>query len=71
MKTDKEDCFAYPPRAFKHECGCLTELVCESGKCSFYKSKKQFRDDLMRIHGTTNTSDIGAAYAAGKVREDE
>ena len=39
------DCFARGPKS----CRILTELVCfKKGKCSFYKTNKQFREDLKK-----------------------
>ena len=54
----KKDCFGFkdckPPC-----CKILTELVCGyKDTCSFYKSKQQFRDDLIRIHGTDDMKRI-------------
>lgn len=41
----REDCFGYK----KGKCNILTELVCKNGgKCSFYKTKEQFRKDAQR-----------------------
>jgi len=40
-----EDCFA---RGIK-SCKILSEFVCRRrGKCSFYKTRKQFEDDLKK-----------------------
>ncbi len=36
-----EDCFARG----KGQCGILKETLCKTGKCRFYKSKKQYEDD--------------------------
>lgn len=43
MKSDniKRDCFGFK----RGECTVLTELVCKKGECTFYKTRKQFRDD--------------------------
>ena len=38
------DCFAY-----KHNrCIVLTEMVCKTKRCTFYKTRKQFEDDLKK-----------------------
>ncbi len=36
-----EDCFARG----KGQCGILKETLCKTGKCRFYKSKKQYEAD--------------------------
>lgn len=44
----KEDCFAYIN--FKHKCDALNGLYCEEeGKCSFYKTKKQLKEEQEKI----------------------
>lgn len=38
------DCFAY-----KHNrCIVLTEMICKTKKCAFYKTHQQFADDLKK-----------------------
>ena len=37
-----KDCFAYKVSGY---CGALTEMVCKGRKCSFYKTKEQFKAD--------------------------
>lgn len=37
-----KDCFAYG----RCSCRILTELICDNRECSFYKTHKQYRDDL-------------------------
>ena len=39
----RKDCFGYTPG--KKECQVLTETICASGKCSFFKTKAQFLED--------------------------
>lgn len=43
MKSDniKRDCFGFK----RGECTVLTELVCKNEKCTFYKTRKQFKED--------------------------
>ncbi len=36
------DCFAYKT----NRCIVLTEMICKTKKCSFYKMKQQFVDNL-------------------------
>ena len=38
----KTDCFAFK----NHECTILLEMYCLHGKCSFYKTKEQYEQDL-------------------------
>lgn len=42
----KKDCFAYS----KHSslCRILKKRYCDNGECGFYKSKKQFSEDLKK-----------------------
>ena len=40
-----EDCFAYRN---DHYCTVLTEVVCKSKQCKFYKTHKKYRDDLKK-----------------------
>lgn len=42
MSEIKKDCFGYrnPER-----CGAMSEMICKSRNCSFYKTKKQFIKD--------------------------
>jgi hypothetical protein len=37
-----KDCFAYRSR----RCGVLTERICNRRKCPFYKTRKQYNEDL-------------------------
>jgi hypothetical protein len=67
----KEDCFAAATRFGQPYCRCLTETVCLSGGCSFYKSKLQFLHDLVAHNGTTDLRQIGETYAAGHVEKGE
>ncbi len=41
----KEDCFAY--KGIK--CDALHKLYCEEGKCNFYKTKKQLREEQEKL----------------------
>ena len=40
----KTDCFGYKMGG----CTVLTEMVCENGKCTFYKTREQFIEDDAR-----------------------
>ena len=40
----KKDCFGYVPG--KRECQILTENVCEIRKCTFYKTKENYKRGL-------------------------
>lgn len=39
------DCFAY---IAPEGCGALKEVICKDGKCPFYKSHRQYSDDLAK-----------------------
>lgn len=44
----KEDCFAFNP--LKWKCTALNGLYCEEeGKCSFYKTKEQLKEEQEKI----------------------
>ena len=38
------DCFAYKAKY----CAVLTEMICKSRKCTFYKTKEQFDEELKK-----------------------
>ena len=40
--AERKDCFGYKVKGY---CGTLTEMVCQTRECSFYKTKKQFAED--------------------------
>ncbi len=40
----KTDCHFYKGKC----CSALRKIYCSSGKCSFYKTEKQFQDDLVK-----------------------
>ncbi len=42
-KNSKKDCFGY---VSKGHCAILKECICESGPCSFYKTKDEYRKGL-------------------------
>ena len=42
--TGKKDCFAYRTR----RCMALTEMLCKTRKCPFYKTRRQFIEDLKK-----------------------
>lgn len=42
--TGKKDCFAYQTR----RCMALTEMLCKTRKCPFYKTRRQFIEDLKK-----------------------
>ena len=41
---DKTDCHFYTPK----RCRILAEILCKSGKCSFYKTTRQYEEDLQK-----------------------
>lgn len=57
------DCFAFGHKDGKPFCKCLTEMFCNRRKCTFYKTKKQFDDGLMKYNGTTDTKIINNKYS--------
>jgi len=61
-----KDCFAFAHKNGQPFCKCLSEVVCacESGKCSFFKTKTQFNVDLARHNGTTDLSKLSKDYVA-------
>lgn len=42
--TGKKDCFAYQTR----RCMALIEMLCKTRKCPFYKTRRQFIEDLKK-----------------------
>ena len=42
MNLNKEECHFYGGK----RCRILTKMLCESGKCSFFKTTKKYREDL-------------------------
>lgn len=38
------DCFAFKPS----RCSVLTEMICKTRKCSFYRTRKQFIEGLKK-----------------------
>ena len=65
------DCFAAASRYGAPYCKCLTDVVCETGKCTFYKTHMQFLHDLVEHNGTTDLRKISEDYAAGHVEKGE
>ena len=61
MET-KKDCFGYHTTGGRPICSCMTDMVCRYTTCSFYKSKEQYKGELMKIHGTTNFREIERQY---------
>lgn len=49
------DCFAFV-KITRTKCACnaLEELICKNGKCSFYKSKNQYTNELKRLETRRN-----------------
>ena len=48
----KTDCFAYQEgKVDEYACSALTKLYCRFEKCSFYKTKEQFDEDLRKAEG--------------------
>ena len=52
---EKKSCHFYTPK----RCGILTEMLCESGRCSFYKTTEEFKDGLRKYP----TCNYAAIYA--------
>ena len=58
---EKLDCFAYGTLANGSKgCAVLTDCVCSSGECPFYKTKAQIKEEkertearINRLYGTT------------------
>ena len=46
--VDYRKCFAYPAENFKAKSGCvaLTEMMCKTGNCPFFKTKAQYDVEL-------------------------
>lgn len=42
--VEKRNCFAYQPGY----CRALTEKLCKTRKCPFFKTRKQFVDDIIK-----------------------
>ena len=42
MPEIKKDCFAYHTLA--KNCGVMNELICRQRECTFYKTKKEFKE---------------------------
>ena len=53
---DKTNCRFYTPK----RCKILTEMLCKSGKCSFYKTTRQYEADLIK-YPPCNYAEIYAA----------
>ena len=49
------DCFAFV-KVTRTKCACnaLEDLICKNGKCSFYKSKIQYDNELRRLEMRRN-----------------
>lgn len=65
MSTPKEDCFAYQKRflidtydGLEAYCSVLTEMLCAKGECSFYKSKKRYKDDRVRHRSAKDNPEL-------------
>lgn len=58
-----KDCFAFAHKDGKPFCRCLMEMFCARRKCTFYKTKQQYEDGLMKYNGTTDTAKINYRYA--------
>lgn len=48
--AERKDCFAYKVSGY---CSALTEMVCKTGECSFYKTRGQFKEDAKRANEIT------------------
>jgi hypothetical protein len=44
-----KDCFGWKSQS---ECKVLTEVVCNSGLCRFYKTPEQFKEDAEKANQT-------------------
>ena len=44
MKLNKLNCHFHTPK----KCRILTEMLCKSGRCGFYKTEKQYQEDLIK-----------------------
>ena len=64
------DCFAAASRYGAPYCKCLTDVVCENGNCTFYKTHMQFLHDLVAHNGTTDLRQISENYAAGHIEKE-
>lgn len=53
----QQDCFGYV--ISRNECKCLKNLVCRSKKCPFYKSEKQYNEELKK-HPIIKTNSVTA-----------
>lgn len=59
---EKFDCFAYGTLANGSKgCSVLTDCVCSSGECPFYKTKAQIKEEK-RSHRSSNKKDIRDDY---------
>lgn len=45
---EKKDCFAY--NHYLCKCNILRKLYCSMGKCSFYKTQKQYEEDEINAY---------------------
>ena len=62
----KTDCFAYGNDGCDSYCCARNVMLCRhfKGVCPSYKERESYLAELVRINGTTNMSDIIAAYSA-------
>ena len=61
----KKDCFGCGPGG--KSCKILTEMLCEKGKCPFYKTKAQYDSDKKR-YAPLETEDVRSVRNARRVR---
>lgn len=72
----KRDCFAYiettdymgakriPYTSAK--CACLKEMECTMHNCSFYRNRKEWEEENMRLYGTADVEEQIRRYISGK-----
>lgn len=59
---EKFDCFAYGTLANSSKgCSVLTDCVCSSGECPFYKTKAQIKEEK-RAHRSSNKKALRDDY---------
>lgn len=73
-KEPKRDCFAFLQKTFFRDdtqitgeiCTALNSLVCVKEDCPFYKNDVQWREELIRNHGTDSLKHILQEYQDSK-----
>lgn len=49
MAEVKKDCFGWMPNS--NRCGVLIDTYCKKEECRFYKTAKQYQEDLKKAEG--------------------